>query len=1058
MARSGSFGTSVNPFGTGTFGGLAQYNIGDNLKDLEAYRLEIAWGNGDITDAEYAASLAALAAAADPNTQAQISAYNKLEDVQYRIARSEADAAGLDALIAFEQQSLAGMNPGNLRYRDVKSSLDALLANRRSRDYGVLVDAYNAGQTSTESLLEWVENTRASLPADAPDVDNWNSVHANLVERIVSEKDAQVYQDYQDKKMSGADFVAYLTGRRDAYSMDSPKWDEANRRLEDAVKNVKDTALAAQDQDVFNRYALGKISDATYLKYISKRIDGMDPSDPALPEWKQKLTQAAHSLAEDDLRHKVATATTVAGDATARKNLRDFYIAYAKTLNPGSAEYRQTEEQILSLKPAVAATGGGGGGGGGGKDPVVKGQPVKGDPKIPKIIPTTGSFDHILTLVTPNARAPKKDQAVAVAALRLNLASANDAKNDKVWLYYDPRYPGQTVTRRNPDGTIWKDENGKTEKIPGSSYRATSDQERAGLELATANYSYGLAGVAAQKGDVKGYWTALWHANEAFDRVRTIQATAVQRDITDKLKAIDDGIEVATKLNDPASVVALLRMKGEEIRGAMNDGTLDDAQREKWAEKGEALESNPLFPVWQTDMQGKPVYGADGKRIQTAGLVDIATGLLVAGTHFMLDTDAKGKPDWHYDWEDPQLGTWALNPDGSPSHVVVVTGAYGQRVVGEVKVGVAATLGIRVTDQNGVKHDIPYPERAQYFSYTDGYGNRVNGYSIDGGATWVQATGGVQPSLELNSPVTWTRNPDGSVTVTDGAGATLFASPNGLTGWQGGGDALAGAPISWFGQAAVESDGDTSAGVGAVGQRFRIVSAVDGVLNLVPREIIYAEVTAANVGAVAKRIVAAGSAAGASLAEESAAVRARGRVPTPTPLTGSDYVRQKRADAAVVAEREAAATARLALGDTLADEVADIEARKTPGAEWRAAGAFASALSNAVLPTVSGIISLGSAILNVVLPPRQLPPPYTPPSSLYAPVPTPTLRTVTPVAPISRVTSPTGVTKTVSTGKTPTPVGKPALYETNPKPVAPKPVAPKPVVKLAPPTYKPRAT
>ena len=371
-ARRGTFGTSRNPFGSGTFGGLGQYNIGDNpknigdnLKDLEAYRLEIAWGNGQITDAEYAASLAGLVAAADPGTRTLLSAQNKLEDVTYRIGRSQADAAGLDALIAFDQQALAGMNPGNLRYRDVKSSLDASLAQRRSRDYGKIVDDYNAGLTSTESLLAWVENTIGSLPADAPDADNWVGVRASLADRIVGEKDAQVYQDYQDRTMAPADFLAYLTGRRDAYDMDSPKWAEANRRLEDAQKNVKNTALAVRDQDVFNRYAQGKISDNTYLVYINKRIAAMEPGDPALPEWKHKLTMAAHSIAEDKLRHEVNIATAgsnarsaaahknlppTAAETTARKNLLAFYQAYIRTLNPGSAEARATEENIVSLK------------------------------------------------------------------------------------------------------------------------------------------------------------------------------------------------------------------------------------------------------------------------------------------------------------------------------------------------------------------------------------------------------------------------------------------------------------------------------------------------------------------------------------------------------------------------------------------------------------------------------------------------------------------------------------------------------------------------------------
>jgi hypothetical protein len=124
--------------------------------------------------------------------------------------------------------------------------------------------------------------------------------------------------------------------------------------------------------------------------------------------------------------------------------------------------------------------------------------------------------------------------------------------------------------------------------------------------------------------------------------------------------------------------------------------------------------------------------------------------------------------------------------------------------------------------------------------------------------------------------------------------------------------------------------------------------------------------------------------------------------------------------------------------------VADIEARKTPGAEWRAAGAFASALSNAVLPTVSGIISLGSAIVNVVLPPRQLPPPYIPPSSLTPPPPP--------------YIAPSSLTQLPKPRVTPPPYIAPSSLTQLPKPVAPKPVAPKPPVKLAPPTYKPRAT
>ena len=1086
MARSGSFGTSVNPFGTGTFGGLAQYDIGENVKDLTAYSLEVAWGNGTINDAQYQASLASLAAASAAGTMNAIETQNKLDDVNYRIGRSVAEAAGLDALIAFDQQTLAGMDPNNLRYRSIYDSLNTEMANRRSRDYGVVVDAYNRGETSTESLLAWVENTRASLPADAPDADNWTSVHTSLVERVVSEKDAQVYQDYQDRKMLPADFLAYLTGRRDAYSPDSPKWDEANRRLQDAQKNVKDTALAVRDQDVFNRYAEGKISDKTYLVYINKRIAAMDPTDPALSEWKHKLTIAAHSLAEDDLRHKVATATTAAADAAARKNLRDFYVAYSKTLNPGSAEYRQTEEQILSLKPKVVTGGGGGGKGTGAGTGAGKGAVVKGGPEVPKIIPTTGSFDHALTLLTPNAGAPKKDQAIAVEVLALNLANAKNAKNDKVWLYQDPRYPGQMVAERDANGVLVKrdakgnlDPKGKQQYVPGSSYRLTSSDEIAAMQVATANYSYGLAAIAlrggvvggkvVKGGNVKAFWDAIDDANDAMDSARTTQAHAFQANITVELKAIDQSIESATKLNDNALVVNLLFAKRDIMRGARTDSSLDLEQKKAWDEKIVDLENDPRFPTVQTDFDGEEVLGPGGFKIQNGGAINMVAspknpdGSLVLGQavlnegwHFVLD-DNKGKAAAglvnEYDMGIAP-GEWGAN------FVTVQSGIYGVRRTGDVRVQQASSVLMKVTFKDGTSELVPFGKNADWITYKDEYGNRVSGYSVDGRQSWIMVPDGIYPTpiLELEGRLTKKVKPDGSYTISDDQGQVWYtrsaSGADGSPGAWGVGEGFAAlsaaagsvGAIAWFGQIAAQNNGDISAGVGAPGQYFRLVRDEGAGLNLVPREILYAEATASQVIDTARRTVARGSAAGATLAEESAAVRARGLIPPPVPLTGSDYVRQKRADAAAVAERATAATARLRLGDTLADEVNDIEARKSPGAEWRAVGAVATALSAAAAPGLSGIVALGSAIVNAVSPPHELPqqyvppssltPPqqYVPPSSLYAPIPTPTLRP----PPVPVYAGPLGRTPAPKPAPKPVPVYTGPLGRTPAPKTAPK--------------------
>ncbi|NJD29309.1 MAG: hypothetical protein FIA92_13565, partial [Chloroflexi bacterium] len=354
MARTGSLGLSTNPFGSGSLGGLSQYNLGDSLRDLARYQAEVAWGNGQLSDEEYLKVLQNDVKAAAAGTRDYIEAVNRLDDVNYRINRQKADIAGLDELIAFDQQTLGTMRPDNLRYRDVQDSLASELARRRSRDYGKLVDAYNAGTGSTESLLEWVKKARESIPADAPDADQWASTEQDLVERVASEKDAQVYQDYQQRRMKPDAFLAYIKGRRDSFSPDSPQYDDWTRRYEDAQKSVKDTIQNDKDQAFFNRYNEGKVSDKTYLGYLKKRIDGMEADDPAREEWTHRLREATFSLAEDLLVYQVNRGQKSVG------TLRNFYVHYASTLNKGSAEWRRINEKIISLG---GASGGGGGGG-----------------------------------------------------------------------------------------------------------------------------------------------------------------------------------------------------------------------------------------------------------------------------------------------------------------------------------------------------------------------------------------------------------------------------------------------------------------------------------------------------------------------------------------------------------------------------------------------------------------------------------------------------------------------------------------------------------------------
>jgi hypothetical protein len=388
------------------------------------------------------------------------------------------------------------------------------------------------------------------------------------------------------------------------------------------------------------------------------------------------------------------------------------------------------------------------------------------------------------------------------------------------------------------------------------------------------------------------------------------------------------------------------------------------------------MEDNELLWTWQRDMEGNLVLDRNGQPVQDGGVYDTATGQMIPGTHFVLKTDAKGQADWGYQWEDPAIlkdaRTWEQR------HIRVVTGWSGQRVVGEVEIQNAPAIGLRITTTDGTQKILKdYGRFVGYAPYVDGYGNTVRAYSVDG-VTWVLATGGTYPMLELNGAVEWDENANGSVQITQD-GNVLFTSPDGKSGWvNGDGFESSGAAsgLAWFGQANLEKYGVSREGVGAVGEQFRIAREVytpDGrALNFVPREILYAEVTAANVAARVSKVQAAGAAQGATLGEESAAIRVRGLEGTP----------QRRTFTGSLAEESAAIGAR---GMAAAPYVAPSSLTMTPIAQWRAAGAAVSSLAAQASTAVEGIISLGSALMNTVAPPRWLPPVYVAPSSLTPP-------------------------------------------------------------------------
>ncbi|MBI3977818.1 MAG: hypothetical protein HY331_06505, partial [Chloroflexi bacterium] len=874
MARSGGFGGGLSPFGGGSLGGIGQYDIGADLADLDVYRTEVAWGNGQATDDDYLAALRKALAATDPDTQRQATAQNKLDDAVYRVGRSVAEAGGLDALIAFDQAALATMNPSNLRYRDVKDSLQSEMAQRRSRDYGELVTAYNDGDLPTETLLAWVSSTLGTISPDDPDFNNWTNVRGDLTDRMQGEKDTQVFQDYQRGRMEPAAFLAYLTSRRDEYGPNTPKYQEWANKLEDATVQVKEAAQSKADSTFFALYEEGKKSDASYLLYLRRRIDTMPADDPQRGEWQHRLNQAAFSLAEDKLRFdaqragdrvdaaKKPTAAMIRAASAAGQKLLDFYTSYRGTLNPGSAEWRNVTRSIDTLsrqlaapppKPRSGTAGGAKTGPGTAPGAAIGPGPALTGPGG-KVISPKYTLSNILGLFSINPAANKKAVSAATKYLALNMSTLNNALNrgDDVWLFSDPRNPGALVAAQNPDGSPVLDAKGKPVLVRGSAYLPVASEAFSNLKTVEASNFMSSAEVALAKGKYGDYASLLRRAGESLDSARLQDAQYREQNWEDWYKATEVAVDKMTMAGQYGDAIRLATDLAARLASEAQNPYLDDTRRTRLDEIGQKLADNKIMPT--ADEQGKVLYEG------AVNLAELSRGntVLNPGWRHVLKTNDRGQPDWGPVFDPYQDGRW------EEGHVTVHTTLGDKLVTGDAVKSKASKLDptIRVLTADGYK-DVVAGGTAEMLSFVDEYGQVQRAYSIDGGGTWIRPASGMPaPTVEINANLTAKTDAKGVISYVDESGEVALTE-DGAGGWT-----LAEAwteanpqALMWYGQAAWEQARRTPAGkqqlefdspfgrearrlsaqdatqmpMGGIGQHMTLAFASpSGIVNLVP--------------------------------------------------------------------------------------------------------------------------------------------------------------------------------------------------------------------------------
>jgi len=827
MARRGGFGASLNPLGTGTFSNFSQYDVGDDLADLKRYEAEVAWSNGQLSNADYLAALREALAATSEGSRSRISAQNKLDDATYRIGRADAQIAGPDALIAYDTAALATMRPDNPRYGDVKQSLDSQLAQRRSRDYGALVDVFNAGKMTVAQLSAWVKGTLATLSPDAPDFGSWSQTADELTRRVQSEADSTAYQDYQQGRMKPDAFLGYLNTRRDGYLPGSPQYADWTRRVEDATKQVRDAKLAAADSVFFNAYNAGKKSDKDYLRYLRTRITGMDPDDPSRAEWESRYVTGARSLAEDQLRFDVEHGKKPIGSLIA------FYEAYRRTLNPGSAEWRTTTERLENARKWKPAGSGGGTAKGSGYN--------KYDPT--KAVSPKDSLHTLLGQLTVTSTSSK----AMVGVFELNKARVTNAwqRGDRQWLYVDPVNP-RAVRVESTDA------NGKKHYEYGTFLVNTTDAAYTGLLGIKADYEQDVADAALAEGKISTYNIHSRYATEALDALRGADIHAAVRRWEKDFEDAQNRAEHFKVQGDKAGFLNAVADATILYDAIMSDTLLDESKRNSVTNRYDQLTDDPLVPL-KDPLTGKPLPGA----------VDMGRSMKDGQGYY---TDVVLSPGWHDEFKvsrttgertigtsyQPVPGVWEAD------HVTVST-RFGERVLTADAEKVDGPFsGQIIVRTDGEAKSYRWDVGAKVITWFDDEGEHV-AHSIDDRA-WITSDTGRPPTAELNVELSAGKpQKNGSVEWFVDGNRVLTTYPDGSAEVE---KPSAGS-VGWYGQAAVERRlrwarnpalrgevtmaqrepggliGDASRGVdvGDVGQRMTLAFVGEGGLNLLPTRV-----------------------------------------------------------------------------------------------------------------------------------------------------------------------------------------------------------------------------
>ena len=221
MARRAnlSFG-SLNPFGGGDQS-FSSFNVGKSTVDasqaayLEFQKVETDYQAGLVDDATYRAAFEKYRGTLKVDSSEAVNAQARAASLAYSLDRDalirqiQAGQASWSQLVAFDQNSMAGMNPGSQEYRDREARMWASQVNEFREAEQKIADDLSSERITYAQALEWYEGARNLYSNNYGLMSSIEDTIAKVKVEIVREQDNEVLNKWKGGTLSLDGLLAY---------------------------------------------------------------------------------------------------------------------------------------------------------------------------------------------------------------------------------------------------------------------------------------------------------------------------------------------------------------------------------------------------------------------------------------------------------------------------------------------------------------------------------------------------------------------------------------------------------------------------------------------------------------------------------------------------------------------------------------------------------------------------------------------------------------------------------------------------------------------------------